>query len=98
MAISLNITDIQLFNTLKQKLGEKEAEELVGFVKSTIKAEIDDAVPNFATKEFVEIKINEAVAKMETKIAETKFQLILWAFVFWAIQLGAMFAFFKFFR
>lgn len=39
-----------------------------------------------ATKDFV-----------ESKIADAKFQIILWAFVFWATQLGAIFAFIKIF-
>ncbi len=54
-----------------------------------------------ATKEFVGVKIAEVdnrISELETKIAETKFQLILWAFVFWATQLGAIFAFLKFLR
>lgn len=34
------ITDIQLFKVLKKKLGEKEAEELVSFVRSTIDAKL----------------------------------------------------------
>ncbi len=33
-ATSLNISDIQLFTILKEKLGEKEAEQLVAFVKA----------------------------------------------------------------
>lgn len=94
MALSLNITAIQLFNTLKARLGEKEAEEPVGFVKSSIKAEIEAQVPDIATKSFV----NQRFAELESKISEAKFQLILWAFVFWATQLGAMFAFLKFFK
>lgn len=87
MASTLNITDIQLFNTLKKKLGEQEAEELVGFVKAFVNAEVSDQVPNIATKDFVEAKISEA-----------KFQIILWAFVFWVTQLGAIFAFLKFLK
>jgi hypothetical protein len=98
MALPLNISDIQLFNSLKAKLGEQEAETLVGYVKSYIRSEVGEAVPEIATKEFVEIKINEAVAKMKTGIAEAKFQLSLWAFVFWATQLCAIFAFLKFVR
>lgn len=86
MSSTLRITDIQLFNTLKKKLGEQEAEELVGFVKASVNAEVNDQVPNIATKDFVEAKISEA-----------KFQIILWAFVFWVTQLGAVFAFLKFF-
>jgi hypothetical protein len=48
---------------------------------------VNEQVPNIATKDFVEAKISEA-----------KFQIILWAFVFWATQLAAMFAFLKFLR
>jgi hypothetical protein len=83
---SILISDIQLFNALKSKLGDTEAEQLVSFVKSSVKAEVTEQVPNIATKDFVEAKVNDA-----------KFQIILWAFVFWATQLGAMFAFLKFF-
>lgn len=86
MSSTLKITDIQLFNTLKKKLGEHEAEELVSFVKASVNAEVNDQVPNIATKDFVEAKISDA-----------KFQIILWAFVFWVTQLGAVFTFLKFF-
>ncbi len=98
MPVALNITEIQLFNSLKQKLGEREAEELVGYIKTSIRQEVNESVPNIATKDFVETKISEAIAKMEAKISEAKFQIILWAFVFWATQLGAMFAFLKFLK
>jgi len=46
---------------------------------------VSEQVPNIATKDFVAAKISEA-----------KFQIILWAFVFWVTQLCAMFAFSKF--
>jgi hypothetical protein len=90
----LQISDIQLFNALKNKLGDKEAEQLVTFVKSYVKEEISEQVPGIATKDFVNARISE----VEVKIAETKFQLILWAFVFWATQLGAIFAFIRFIK
>lgn len=79
---AITITEIQLFNVLKKKLGEQEAEQLVGFVQSEIKEEVKRKSEILATK--------EDLAKMESK-------LILWAFVFWATQLGAMFAFLKLF-
>jgi hypothetical protein len=41
----------------------------------------------------IEVKL----AQLETTIAKTESRLILWAFVFWATQLGAVFAFIKFF-
>ncbi len=87
MAATIKISEIQLFNTLKEKLGEQQAETLVTFLKASVKEEVNEQVPNIATKDFVEAKISEA-----------KFQIILWAFVFWATQLAAMFAFLKFLR
>lgn len=89
MASLLNITDIQLFNALKKKLGEQEAEQLVGFVKTQIRQEIQEQLPHIATK--------EDISKLETKIAQTESKLILWAFVFWVTQLGAIFTFLKLF-
>ena len=77
-----HISDIQLFNALKTKLGA------VQFVTE----EVTEQMPGIATKDFVNARISET----EVKISETKFQIILWAFVFWVIQLGAMFAFIKF--
>jgi hypothetical protein len=108
MASTINISDIRLFNLMKNKFGEKEAEEFVSLVKEEIEETVaikhesvskdiaslrEDLFNHFASKEFVEKKISQ----VETKIAEAKFQIILWAFVFWVTQLGAIFAFLKFF-
>ncbi len=84
---TIQISDMQLYNALKTKLGDYEAEQLVSFVKTYVKEEVTEQIPNIATKDFVEAKISDA-----------KFQIILWAFVFWATQLGAMFAFLKFLK
>jgi uncharacterized membrane protein len=46
----------------------------------------EDLFKYFATKDFVASKISEA-----------KFQIILWTFVFWVTQFGAIFTFLKFF-
>ncbi len=77
----ITVSDIQLFNTLKKKLGEQEAEQLVSFVKSEIKEELQIKAQHLA---------KEDLAKTESK-------LILWAFVFWATQLAAIFAFIRLF-
>jgi hypothetical protein len=68
---TLHLTDIQLFNALKQKLGEAEAEQLVGYVKDSVKQEVSEQVPNIATKDFVEAKI----ATVEAKIQKQSFKL-----------------------
>ncbi len=86
MDSSAHISEIQLFNALKEKLGEAQAEKLVGYVKSKVEEEVRSQHSEIATKDFVKSEISEA-----------KFQIILWAFVFWATQLIAIFMFLKFF-
>jgi len=103
MSQSLNISDIQLFNLLKVKFGEKEAEQFVSLIKDKIEETFENKKDSFATKNditAIEGKLGQIelkIARLETTIAKTESKLILWAFVFWATQLGAIFAFIKFF-
>lgn len=99
MAQSLNISDIQLFNLLKVKFGEKEAEQFVSLIKTEVENCFDSKKDILATKAdlaAIELKLTQQIARLETTIAKTESKLILWAFVFWATQLGAIFAFLKF--
>ena len=47
----MSISEIQLYQILKERLGNKGAEELVYFVSSEIKNEFDNRKEVFATKE-----------------------------------------------
>jgi hypothetical protein len=47
----MSVTEIQLFQILKAKLGEKEAEELVSYVKAEVQSEFDNRKEFLATKE-----------------------------------------------
>ncbi|RBQ08829.1 hypothetical protein [Pedobacter miscanthi] len=47
----MSVTEIQLFQILKAKLGEQEAEQLVSFVKAEVKSEFDNKREVLATKE-----------------------------------------------
>jgi hypothetical protein len=38
----MSVTEIQLFQILKAKLGEQEAEQLVSFVKSEVMSEFEN--------------------------------------------------------
>ena len=70
---SSSISEIHLFNALKSKLGEKEAEELVLFVKTSIKENIESEISNIATKK---------------DLAETKVDIIKWVVgIFFALAL-----------
>jgi len=100
----ITTTDIQLFQILKEKLGEKEAEALVGFVDSKLKENNEANLKVLATKEDIAkliLSAKEDVAKVYLKISETKADMIKWMFIFWTgsilTTLGGMFAFLKVF-
>ncbi len=65
--MTITTTDIQLFQILKEKLGEKEAEALVTFVDSKIKDANGQNVKILATKE---------------DVAQAKTDMIQWFFAF----------------
>jgi hypothetical protein len=68
-----NISEIHLYNALKLKLGEKEAEELVQFVKTNVQENIENEISNIATKK---------------DLAETKVDIIKWVVgIFFALAL-----------
>ena len=46
----MSVSEIQLYQILKNKLGEKEAEELVSFVKAEVQLEFDTKREILATK------------------------------------------------
>ena len=96
MAETLNISDIRLYNLLKNKFGEKEAEQFVALIKEEINGSLEAKKDILASKDDIN-KLELKLAQMETQMGKTESRLILWAFVFWATQLGAMFAFLKFF-
>lgn len=96
MSQSLNISDIQLFNLLKVKFGEKEAEQFVSLIKEKVEETFENKKDSLATKDDI-ARLEIKIARLETTIAKTENKLVLWAFVFWATQLGAIFTFIKFF-
>lgn len=104
MAQALNINDIQLFNLLKAKIGEKEAEALVEYVKTSASEELKHNIDTLAIREFVkdELKtVRDEVNQVRLALKEFKSEIIKWMFVFWAgsilTTLGALFGLVKFF-
>lgn len=47
----MNVSEIALFNILREKLGEQQTAELVEFVRSDVKSEFDKRTTMFMTKE-----------------------------------------------
>ena len=98
-----NISDLQLFNLLKVKFGEKEAEQFIPLIKDKVEETFENKKDSLATKKdisTVEVKLSSIelkITRLEITIAKTESKLILWAFVFWVTQLSAIFVFIKFF-
>ena len=98
------LTDIQLFQLLKEKMGEKEAEALVTFVetkvKDTVKETNEQNLKVLATKEDI-VSLNEKIANLRTElktdIALSRADTIKWMFIFWIGQLAAFIAIAKLF-
>jgi hypothetical protein len=104
-ATALNISDIQLFTILKGKLGEKEAESLVSYVKVEAKKQVDEKI-EYINNDIEKMK-NEIIGSMATKdgltaaIAESKTEMIKWMFIFvftsTITTIGSILAIIKFF-
>lgn len=104
MASAININEIQLFNLLKAKIGEKEAEALIEYVKASASEELKNNIQVLATREFVkdEIKtVRDEINNLRIEIREFKSEIIKWMFLFWTgsilATLGALFALVKIF-
>ena len=97
MSHTLHISDIKLFNLLKTKLGDVEAQQLVEYIHVEVGSSVEEK-HQIITKDIANLR-DELYRNFATKqdLAKTETKLILWAFVFWATQLGAIFAFLKFF-
>lgn len=76
--MTITTTDIQLYEILRQKLGNAEAEALVDFVDSKLKTAHEDNLKNLATKE----DLKDVELKLSVKISETKTDIIRWVFTF----------------
>ncbi len=85
----INTTDIQLYELLRQKLGEREAETLVNFVDSKLKDNNEINLRTMATKEYI--------ASTKEYIAQVESRLTMRMFYFWIGQvavIGGLLAYF----
>jgi NOL1/NOP2/fmu family ribosome biogenesis protein len=73
------VSEIKLYELLKAKLGEKEAEAFVEILETKVDQKFEEAKLVLATK--------EDIARLDIKIAETKAELIKWMFIFWIGQI-----------
>ena len=76
--MTISTTSIQLYEILKKKIGNTEAEALVGFVDTKLKEANDNNLKNLVTKE----DLKDVELKLAVKISETKTDIIRWVFAF----------------
>ena len=68
--MSIAISNIDLYNILRTKIGEKEAQSLTTFIENEVKDKFDSQKQHLATKE------DTAIIRKE--IAENKSDLLKW--------------------
>lgn len=71
----MSTLEFKLYDLLKTKLGDQEAQSIVEFVRLEVKEAVEDKTQILATK--------EDVYKLDVKISETKNDIIKWLFGFW---------------
>ena len=82
------VSDIRLYELLKAKIGDKEAEAFVTLVETRVDKKFEDAKETLATK--------EDLAKLQSHLEGKINDLLKWLIVMWVTQLGAIVAIIKF--
>ena len=82
------VSEIKLFELLKAIIGEKEAEAFVEILETRVDKKFEDAKATLATK--------EDLAHLETKISDSKVEILRWTFGFFiALILAIIGLYFK---
>ncbi len=80
----MQVAEIELYEILKEKVGEKEARTLVEYIEAKVEKKFEEKKDILATK--------QDIANLEIKIEKIKSDIIKWMFIFWAGQIGALIA------
>ena len=83
------VSEIRLYELLKAKIGNAEAEAFIEILENKVDKKFDAAKEILATK--------QDLAETNQRISETKAELIKWMFIFWIGQLASFIAIAKFF-
>jgi uncharacterized protein YicC (UPF0701 family) len=83
------ISIAKLYDLLTAKVGKETAENLTSYIEEKIKDEVQNNLNVLATRE----NLQQEIGRLDTKISETKAELIKWMFIFWIGQVVATFGF-----
>ncbi|WP_353684527.1 hypothetical protein V4D30_01685 [Thermodesulfovibrio sp. 3907-1M] len=87
------VTEIEVYETLKEHVGEKSAKTLLEFINVMVEKEFERKKDILATKQDIaELRsaTKQDIAELEVKIERVRADLIKWMFIFWAGQIGAL--------
>jgi demethoxyubiquinone hydroxylase (CLK1/Coq7/Cat5 family) len=84
----MQVAEIELYEILKPRVGEKEAKALVEYIETKVEKKFEGKKDLFVTKE----DLANAKAELEIKMEKIRTDIIKWMFIFWAGQIGALIA------
>lgn len=85
---SMQIAEIELYEILKERLGEKEAKALVEYIEAKVEKKFEEKKDILASKE----DLANLKTELMVQIEKTRSDIIKWMFIFWAGQIGALIA------
>lgn len=98
----MQVAEIELYEILKPKVGEKEAKTLVEYIETKVEKKFEEKKDILATKQDIsavkqdianlEIAVKQDISNLEVKLEKTRADIIKWMFIFWAGQIGALIA------
>ena len=80
----MQVAEIELYEILKPKVGEKEARTLVEYIEAKVERKFEGKKDVLATK--------QDIANLEIKLEKTRADIIKWMFLFWIGQLASLIA------
>lgn len=84
----MHVAEIELYEILKEKVGEREAKTLVEYIETKVEKKFEEKKDLLATKE----DLANLKTELMVQIEKTRSDIIKWMFIFWAGQIGALIA------
>lgn len=82
----------KLYDLLSDKIGKESAENLTTFIEEKINKELENKTQIFATKDDI-AHVTVKIEQVNSRIDQSKSEIIKWMFLFWIGQVVATFGF-----
>jgi len=81
----VNGQTLEVYEIFKKSIAEDEARKIITYIEDAKDKEITTAVE----KKIEHLSTKEDLARLDTKVSDTKSDIIKWMFIFWLGQIGA---------